>query len=90
MSYENYVIDLGFNGNYWDDRTGVFCLVVLYGDFREGILYERFLTRSTKEIKDRIDIFKILFFETYESKISAYAILDDQVFTFKKDDLLQI
>jgi hypothetical protein len=36
------------------------------------------------------EIFKILFFETYESKISAYAILSDQPFDFTKEDLIEI
>lgn len=36
------------------------------------------------------EIFRILFYETYESKISAYAILSDQMFDFTKEDLLEI
>ena len=36
------------------------------------------------------EIFKILFFETYESKISAFAILCDQIFDFTDKDLLEI
>jgi len=36
------------------------------------------------------EIFRILFYETYESKISAYAILSDQIFDFTKEDLLEI
>lgn len=35
-------------------------------------------------------IFRILFYETYESKISAYAILFDQIFDFTKGDLIEI
>jgi len=35
-------------------------------------------------------IFQIRFYETYESKISAYEILSDQIFDFTKDDLLEI
>jgi len=41
----------------------------------------------SKKLKE---IFRILFYETYESKISAYAILTDQIFDFTKDDLLEI
>ena len=37
-----------------------------------------------------VEIFKILFYETYEAKISAYSILDDQIFEFNRDDLLQV
>ena len=36
------------------------------------------------------EIFRILFYETYESKISAFAILSDQIFDFTKEDLLEI
>jgi hypothetical protein len=41
----------------------------------------------SKKLKE---IFRILFYETYEAKISAYAILDDQEFEFTKQDLLDI
>ncbi len=37
-----------------------------------------------------VDIFKILFFETYESKMSDYCTLNDQIFEFKKSNLLEI
>ncbi len=36
------------------------------------------------------EIFKILYYETYEAKMSAYAILDKQIFTFAKEDLFAI
>jgi len=36
------------------------------------------------------DVFKILFYESYESKISAYAILDKQIFEFTRTELLEI
>jgi hypothetical protein len=36
------------------------------------------------------EIFKILFYETYEAKVSAFAILADQIFNFTKDNLLEI
>jgi HEAT repeat protein len=41
----------------------------------------------SKKLKE---IFKILFFETYESKISAYAILCDQTFDFTEQDLVDV
>lgn len=41
----------------------------------------------SKKLKE---IFKILFFETYESKISAYAILCDQTFDFTEQDLIDV
>ena len=41
--------------------------------------------------KDKlIDIFKILFFQGYESKLLAYNILNEQTFEFRKDDLIEI
>ena len=36
------------------------------------------------------DIFKILFYQDYESKIGAYTILSDQIFEFRKEDILEI
>ncbi len=36
------------------------------------------------------DIFKILFFESYEAKMSAMAILDTQIFEFTSQDLMDI
>ena len=41
----------------------------------------------SKKLKE---IFRILFFETYEAKISAYEILFDQTFDFSKDDIIEI
>ena len=37
-----------------------------------------------------VDIFKILFYESYESKIVAYAILEEQTFEFSREELLKI
>lgn len=36
------------------------------------------------------EIFRIIFHETYESKIRAYAILSHQIFDFTKEDLFEI
>lgn len=41
----------------------------------------------SKKLKE---IFKILFYETFESKMSAYSILCEQEFEFTEDDLLAI
>jgi HEAT repeat protein len=41
----------------------------------------------SKKLKE---IFRILFYETYESKLSANAILSDQIFEFTEQDLLDI
>ena len=37
-----------------------------------------------------VEIFKILFFQGYEAKLLAYNILDEQIFEFKKNDLIEI
>lgn len=37
-----------------------------------------------------VELFKILFYESYESKMGAYAILEEQVFEFSREDLLEI
>lgn len=36
------------------------------------------------------DVFRILFYESYEAKMSAYAILDKQIFEFTRTELLEI
>ena len=36
------------------------------------------------------DVFRILFYESYEAKMSAYAILDKQTFEFSRTDILEI
>ena len=36
------------------------------------------------------EIFRILFYETYESKICAYSILSGQIFDFTKEDLIEV
>lgn len=37
-----------------------------------------------------VELFKILFYESYESKMGAYTILDEQVFEFSREDLIEI
>ena len=41
----------------------------------------------SKKLKE---IFRILFFDTYEAKISAYEIVFDQVFDFTKEDIIEV
>lgn len=36
------------------------------------------------------DIFKILFYETYEAKLSAFAILNDQIFEFTEAEIREV
>jgi hypothetical protein len=37
-----------------------------------------------------VELFKILFYESFESKMGAYKILDEQEFEFSRTDLMQI
>lgn len=37
-----------------------------------------------------VELFKILFYESYESKIGAYHILEEQIFEFSRNDLFEI
>ena len=37
-----------------------------------------------------VELFKILFYESYESKMGAYTILDKQIFEFSREDLIEI
>lgn len=37
-----------------------------------------------------VELFKILFYESYESKMGAYTILDKQIFEFSREDLMKI
>ncbi len=57
MYFKDYTIDLGFNGDYLSDRNGAFNLTVLKGDFLKGVLFERFISRSTNEIESLINLY---------------------------------
>jgi hypothetical protein len=56
-TFNEYVIDLGFYGNYYDNRNGFFKLFVIKGDFLQGELFEAFISRSTEDIKHKLDIY---------------------------------
>ncbi|MFP9113973.1 hypothetical protein ACLI1A_08515 [Flavobacterium sp. RHBU_3] len=56
-TYNGYCIDLGFNGEYLDNRDGNFKLVVLKGDFLDGEVLETFTSRKTEEIKKKLDYY---------------------------------
>ena len=56
-TWNKYIIDLGFYGNYDDNRKGFFKLYVIKGDFLQGTLYETFISRSTNDIKNRLDMY---------------------------------
>lgn len=54
---EDYFIDLGFYGVYSNNREGTFILYIAQGDFIEGTIYECFESRSTDEIKQKIELY---------------------------------
>ncbi|CAM4154431.1 hypothetical protein FLJU110815_19645 [Flavobacterium jumunjinense] len=56
-NYKDFFIDLGFYGEYLDNRKGFFRLIVAKGGFGKGELYEKFLSRSTDEIKEKIEFY---------------------------------
>ena len=61
LTQGEYFIDLGFyGGNYSIDRSGFFRLIVAKGDFGKGYLYENFITRSTNEVKTRVELYASL------------------------------
>jgi len=37
-----------------------------------------------------VELFKVLFYQGYEAKVMAHQILDEQIFEFTKNDLLEI
>lgn len=46
---------------------------------------------QTLDCKDKLlELFQILFQESYEAKLGAYAILEEQIFNFTRADLLKI
>lgn len=54
VGHNGYLIDLGFYGNYSDNRSGFFRLYVIKGDFLKGVLMESFISRSKEEIANKI------------------------------------
>ena len=75
---DDYFIDLGFYGNYLENRAGFFGLKVISGQAGKGILYEQFISRSTDLIKDKI--------ERYARWISSGEIANYQGLTFEKQE----
>ncbi|BDD03736.1 hypothetical protein [Aureibacter tunicatorum] len=57
-THDEYFIDLGFyGGDYSVNRCGFFALYVGKGDFGQGVLYEYFISRSSEEIKIKIELY---------------------------------
>ena len=53
-----FFIDLGFGGGaYLEDRSGFFKLIVAKGNFEDITYYESFFSRSTDDIKDKIEFY---------------------------------
>ncbi|ESU21383.1 hypothetical protein FCR2A7T_05560 [Flavobacterium cauense R2A-7] len=67
-SYKDFFIDLGFYGEYLDNRKGFFKLVVAKGDFGKGELYEKYLSRSTEEVKEKLEFyFNLILSKSFEN-----------------------
>ena len=89
-----YVIDLGFYGDYLDSRQGVFKMYVMKEHFLEGVLYECFESRSTTEIKNKMEYYLALILqrglaeftgipygeesETYIENVGLYSAMEKQ------------
>ncbi len=56
-TYKDYSIDLGFYGGYTNDRAGFFKVVIFKGDFNYGEYFEFFISRSTDEIKNKLNFY---------------------------------
>lgn len=76
-NFKDFFIDLGFNGTYLKNRNGFFKLIIAKGDFGSGELYEKFLSRSTDEIKEKIEFYSELIIN---EKINNYqGIIYDEI-----------
>jgi hypothetical protein len=56
-TYKDYCIDLGFLGSYLNDRKGFFKIVVFKGGFHNAEFFELFISRSTDEIRDKLNLY---------------------------------
>jgi hypothetical protein len=56
-------------------------------DYNGTLVYALEALDCSQKLKE---VFKILFFESYESKLHAYNILSEQEFEFTKNDLIEI
>lgn len=76
-NFKDFFIDLGFYGTYLENRNGFFKLIIAKGDFGSGELYEKFISRSTDEIKEKIEFYSELI---TKEKINNYkGILYDEI-----------
>lgn len=55
FTYEEYLMDIGYYGEYLSNREGHFGIFIAKGDFIEGELYECVHTRSLKVVVDIIE-----------------------------------
>ena len=54
FTFKEYFIDIGFYGDYSDNRSGTFRLIISKGSFLDPSLFE-FETRSSLAIKEQIE-----------------------------------
>jgi hypothetical protein len=59
-SYKDWFIDLGFYGGYLaNNRSGWFKIEIFRGDFDNAEYFEHFISRSTDQIKDKLNLYFI-------------------------------
>ncbi len=78
--YNGYFIDLGFYGSYLNDRNGFFKIIVAKGDFQNGELYEIFISRSTGDIKEKLNYYFDAIPKGFLDKINGFKFEDDIAF----------
>jgi hypothetical protein len=103
--YNGYLIDLGFYGDYYENRTGFFRLYVIKGDFINGTLFESFISRSTNEIVIKIaryfDLIKGGFLgnvkgiefgnnSNFPDDIHIYSAIDGISISFAEDEIIAL
>ena len=54
-TFDDYIIDLGFYGNYNENKNGFFKVFVIKGDFLQGELFETFISRSIEDIAAKLN-----------------------------------
>lgn len=104
VTYKDFSVDLGFYGGYLNDRNGFFKIVVFKGDFNDGEFFEFFISRSTDEIRDKLNsyfkaipagqldkIAGVKYDDNYDhSSIHIYSSLDKIDRRLTKDELEEI
>ncbi len=58
LTYQDYIIDIGFYGGYNENnRKGNFGVFIAKGDFSDGLLYANITTRSVDEVVKAVETY---------------------------------